>query len=123
GDGGGGCRWHYRRLGRRHVARLGRCRADVADRSVPVAAGAAGASAADLPVSRSVEAARRTRARRLFPDRRGDRRLPLDAGGAAGAGAVPLVAREGVRRGGTCARGVEMAPGGTSYPAEFAGSG
>src|SRR5438067_889785 len=123
GDGGRGCRWHYRRLGRRHVARLGRCRADVADRSVPVAARTAGAAAADLPVSRSVEAARWARARRLFPDRRGDRRLPLDAGGAARAGAVPVVAREGVRRGGTRARRVEMASGGAPHPAQFAGAG
>ena len=38
--------------------------------------------------------------RRLHPDRACDRRLPLDAGGAAGAGAVPVAAREGVRRSG-----------------------
>ena len=44
------------------------------------------------------------RARRLRPDRRGDRRVPLDAGGAAGARAVPVAAREGVRRGGAGAR-------------------
>ena len=40
----------------------------------------------------------RARGRHLHPDRRGDRRLSLDAGGAPGARAVLLVAREGVRR-------------------------
>ena len=81
-----------------------RCGADVAHRPVPVAAAVAVAAADHLLVSRTPEAAGRARARRLHPDRRGDRRLPLDAGGAAGARAVPVAAREGVRRGGARAR-------------------
>ena len=62
----------------------------------------------------------RPRGRRLHPDRAGDRRLPLDAGGAAGARAVLLAAREGVRRGGARARRLGAAPGGAPHPAELA---
>ena len=58
--------------------------------------------------------------RRVHPDRRGDRRPALDAGGAAGARAVPLAAREGVRRGGARARRQQSAPGGAPHPAERA---
>ena len=78
--------------------------ADVADRPVPVAAAAAAAAAGDLSVPRRAEGRVRRRGRRLHPDRRGDRRLALDAGRAARARAVPLAAREGVRRGGARAR-------------------
>ena len=58
--------------------------------------------------------------RRLHPDRRRDRRLPLDAGGAAGARAVPVAAREGVRRGGARARRLDDAPGRAPHPAQLA---
>ena len=60
-------------------------------------------------------------ARDLHPDRRGDRRVPLDAGGATGARAVLRVAREGVRRGGARARRLDVPPGGAPHPAERAG--
>ena len=53
----------------------------------------------------------------------GDRRLPLDAGGAAGARAVPVVAREGVRRGGARARRLQPAPGRAAHPAQRARAG
>ena len=46
----------------------------------------------------------RPRGRRLHHDRRRHRRPALDAGGAARARAIPLAAREGVRRGGARAR-------------------
>ena len=65
----------------------------------------------------------RPRGRRLHPDRHGDRRLSLDAGGAAGAGAVLLAAREGVRRGGARARRLGAAPGGAPHPAQLARAG
>ena len=61
--------------------------------------------------------------RRLHPDRARDRRLPLDAGGAAGARAVPLAAREGVRRGRARARRQHAAAGGAPHPAQRAGPG
>ena len=77
---------------------------DVADRPVPVAAAAAAAAARHLPVPRPAQGRARARGRRLHPDRPRDRRLALDAGGAAGARAVPLAAREGVRRGRARAR-------------------
>ena len=72
--------------------------ADVAHRSVPVAAAIAAAAAADLPVPRRAQGRVRPRGRHLHPDRAGDRRAALDAGRPAGARAVPLAAREGVRR-------------------------
>ena len=108
---------------RRHLARRRRHGADVADRSVPVAAGAAAAAAAHVPVPRYAEDAGRATARRLRPDRRGDRRAALDAGGAARARAIPVVAREGVRRGGAGSGRDQMAPGGAPHPAQFAGAG
>ena len=52
----------------------------------------------------ALKSAVRPRGRRLHPDRRRHRRLALDAGGAARARAVPVAAREGVRRGGARAR-------------------
>ncbi len=58
--------------------------------------------------------------RRLHPGGRGDRRLPLDAGGAPGARAVPLPAREGIRRGRARARCLPPAPGAAPHPAQCA---
>jgi ABC-type proline/glycine betaine transport system permease subunit len=53
----------------------------------------------------------RRRGRRLRADRRGHRRPALDAGGAAGAGPVPVPARKGVRRGRPSTRRLAPAPG------------
>ncbi len=53
----------------------------------------------------------------------GDRRLSLDAGRAPGARAVPVAAREGVRRGGARARREHDAPGRAAHPAELARAG
>ena len=61
--------------------------------------------------------------RRLRPDRGGHRRPALDAGGAAGARAVPVAAREGIRRGGARARRLQGAPGGAAHPAQRARAG
>ncbi len=108
---------------RRHRARLGRCRADVADRPVPEPAAAAAAAAADLPVPRPAEEDVRARARHLHPHRRGHRGLPLDAGGAAGARAVLQPAREGVRRGRARAGREPAAAGGAPHPAQQPGPG
>ena len=105
---------------RRHVARLGRHGADVADRPVPVAAGTAAAAARHLPVPRRAEGRVRARRRRLHPDRHRHRRLALDAGGAPGARPVPVAAREGVRRGRARARRLEVAPGRAPHPAQCA---
>ena len=88
----------HRRAGR-HFARLGRRRADVADRPVPEPAATAAAAVADLPVPRAFEAGVWIGGGHLHPHRRRHRRLSLDAGGAPGAGAVLQPAREGIRRG------------------------
>src|SRR5581483_10228890 len=100
GDARRGRRRHHRRRDRRRLARQRRHGADVADRPVPVAARPAAAAVDHLSVPRRAEGAGRAAARRLHPDRRGDRRAALDAGGAAGPGAVPVAAGKGVRRGG-----------------------
>ena len=73
--------------------------ADVAHRSLPLAAAIAAAAAADLSVPRRAQGRVRPRGRHLHPDRAGDRRPALDAGRPPGARPVPLAAREGVRRG------------------------
>ena len=123
GDADGDARRRDDRRDRRHLARRRRRGADVADRPVPVAAAAAAAADPDLPVPRRAEGGVRPRGRRLHPDRAGDRRLSLDAGGAPGAGAVLLAAREGVRRGGARARRVGAAPGHAPHPAQLARAG
>src|SRR5215472_8780845 len=82
----------------------------------------AAVAVAHLPVPRPAEAAGGTRARDLHPDCRGDRRLALDAGGAAGAGAILVAARKGVRRGGPGVGHEHSASGDAAHPAEFAGA-
>src|SRR5437016_5859211 len=94
----------------------------VAHRPVPVAAAIAIAVAGDLPVSRTFDTAGRARARHLHPDRRGHRRLPVDAGGAAGARAVSYAAREGVRRSGARIGHDRLTTGNTAHPAELIGA-
>src|ERR1700722_17569376 len=97
---GRGLRRHRGRRALGNLARLGRRRTDVAHRSLSLLATAAAAAADHLPVSRRPEGGGRARGRRVRPHRCRDRRLPLDAGRTAGARAVLLPAREGVRRGG-----------------------
>ena len=58
--------------------------------------------------------------RRVRADRGGDRRLALDAGRTAGAGAVPFAARKGIRRGSAGAGRNADAAGGAPYPAQCA---
>ena len=71
----------------------------------------------------SLEGRVRPGGRRVRDDRRRDRRPALDAGRAAGARAVPLAAREGIRRGGARARRDQAAAGGAPHPAERARAG
>ena len=120
GDADGDARRRHHRRDRRHLARAGRRGADVAHRPVPVAAAAAAAADPDLSLPRRAEAGVRPGGRRLHPDRARHRRLSLDAGRAAGAGAVLLAAREGIRRGGARARRVAAAPGRAPHPAQLA---
>ncbi len=123
GDDDGDRRRRADRRDRRQRARQHRHRADVAHRPVPLAAAAAIAAADHLSLPRQPEERARSRGRRVRADRRGDRRLPLDAGGAAGARPVLFAARKGVRRGGARARRVAHAHGGPPHPAECARTG
>src|SRR6516225_8019859 len=102
------------------LAGISRGSADVADRSVPVAAATATAAAHHLFVPRYAESAGGAGSGRVHPHRPGDRRLSLDAGGAAGARAILVAAREGIRGGGARARRIDDAPGGAPHPAQRA---
>ena len=112
-------RRHHRRRHCRHVARRRRHRPDVAHRPVSVAAAAAAAAARDVSLPRFPQGRVRARGRRLHPHRHRHRRLALDAGGAARARAVPVAAREGVRRGGARAGRQQDASGGAPHPAQL----
>ena len=103
-----------------HLPRQRRRRADVDHRPVPGAAATAAAVAGDLSVPGFPQELGRPGRRRLHPDRARDRRLSLDAGGTTGAGAIFVLAREGVRRSGARARRHHAAAGDPAHPAEFA---
>src|SRR5439155_911671 len=95
--------------------------ADAGHRHVLVAPRAAPAPADRLSLPRRAQEGARPGGRCLHPDRRGHRGPALDAGRAAGSRPVPVVTREGVRRGRARAGGTAAASGGPPHPAELDG--